>query len=557
MLLLPKSTESLSSVFSGCRDSYPMPVVVVLGVTKKMSAGKGVAEMPQVRVIQPISEQAKKLRVAAYARVSSDSADQLNSFATQVAYYTDFIQSKDEWEFAGLYADEAVSGTTAEKRDDFQRLLADCRTGKIDRILVKSISRFARNTLDCLQTVRELKQLGVAVEFEKEGIDTGNMGSEMLLSILGSAAQEESLSISKNLKWSYRRRMKSGDFITCNAPLGYFLKDGALVPDPQEVPIVQYIFSSYLAGHSMDEIATFLNDQEAKYSRKEMTRWYRTSIRYILSNEKYIGDSLLQKTFTPNELPLVNIRNRGQLSQFYVKDSHPAIIPLEMFEAVQRLMKRRAATHTAKPKPGGFPLSHMMKCGFCGSTFQRHLKKEGARWCCYQHRKDKSLCVMEVVAESEVYQTFLLMYNKLLDNKNLILRVMLAQLIELQSKTTFARPEIVDLNQKISDLARQNHSLSRLQAKGCIDSAIFIERSNRNNKLIEELRFELRQLQEPDRVSETIDQTNLLLDLLDDAQPMLEFEPSIFKSMIKEITVYPEKFSFVLSNGLVLCEMRR
>ena len=149
------------------------------------------------------------------------------------------------------------------------------------------------------------------------------------------------------------------------------------------------------------------------------------------------------------------------------------------------------------------------------------------------------------------------MYNKLLDNKNLILRVMLAQLIELQSKTTFARPEIVDLNQKISDLARQNHSLSRLQAKGCIDSAIFIERSNRNNKLIEELRFELRQLQEPDRVSETIDQTNFLLDLLDDAQPMLEFEPSIFKSMIKEITVYPEKFSFVLSNGMVLCEMRR
>ena len=147
---------------------------------------------------------------------------------------------------------------------------------------------------------------------------------------------------------------------------------------------------------------------------------------------------------------------------------------------------------------------------------------------------------MDVVAESEVYQTFLLMYNKLLDNKNLILRVMLVQLIELQSKTTFARPEIIDLNQKIFDLVRQNHSLSRLQAKGCIDSAIFIERSNRNNKLIEELRFELRQLQEPDRVSEIIDQTNLLLDLLDDAQPMLEFEPSIFKSMIKEITVYPE-----------------
>jgi site-specific DNA recombinase len=132
--------------------------------------------MPQVKVIQPIAEQTKKLRVAAYARVSSDSADQLNSFATQVNYYTSYIQSKDEWEFAGLYADEAVSGTTANKRDDFQRLLADCRAGKIDRILVKSISRFARNTLDCIQTVRELKQLGIAVEFEKEDIDTGEDG---------------------------------------------------------------------------------------------------------------------------------------------------------------------------------------------------------------------------------------------------------------------------------------------------------------------------------------------------------------------------------------------
>lgn len=513
--------------------------------------------MPQVRVIQPISEQAKKLRVAAYARVSSDSADQLNSFATQVAYYTDFIQSKDAWEFAGLYADEAVSGTTADKRDDFQRLLADCRAGKIDRILVKSISRFARNTIDCLQTVRELKQLGVAVEFEKEAIDTGNMGSEMLLSILGSAAQEESLSISKNLKWSYRRRMRSGDFITCNAPLGYFLKEGALVPDPQEVPIVQYIFSSYLAGHSMDEIATFLNDREVTYSRKKKIRWYRTSIRYILSNEKYIGDSLLQKTFTPNQLPLVNIKNRGHLSQFYVKGSHPAIIPAEMFEAAQRLMKRRVMSHTTKPTPDGFPLSRVMKCGLCGSTFQRHLKKEGARWCCYQHRKSKDFCSMEVVPESEVYQIFLLIYNKLLDNKDAILKPMLAQLLELQSKTTFAKPEVMDLNQRIADLVKQNHSLSRLQAKGCIDSAIFIERSNRNNKRIEELRQELHRRQEPDSITETIEQTNLLLDLLDDTQPMLEFEATIFKSMVKEITVYPDKFSFLLSNGLVLCEMRQ
>lgn len=227
--------------------------------------------MPQVKVIPPIAEQAKKLRIAAYARVSSDSADQRNSFATQVDYYTSYIQSEDEWEFAGLYADEAVTGTTADKRDDFQRLLEDCRAGKIDRILVKSISRFARNTLDCIQAVRELKQFGVAVEFEKENIDTGNMGSEMLLSILGAAAQEESLSISKNLKWSYRRRMKSGDFITSKAPLGYFFTNNTLVPNPQEVPIVEYIFKSYLAGKSLEEIAADFNEEERKELPQNLT----------------------------------------------------------------------------------------------------------------------------------------------------------------------------------------------------------------------------------------------------------------------------------------------
>lgn len=166
---------------------------------------------------------ADTMEIAAYARVSSNSADQLNSFITQVEYYTQYIQSKYAWEFAGLYADEAVTGTATDKRTDFQRLIEDCRAGKIDRILVKSISRFARNTLDCIQTARELKLLGVAIEFEKENIDTGNMGSEMLLSILGSAAQEESLSISKNIKWSIRKRMQSGDFLTCRAPYGYIL----------------------------------------------------------------------------------------------------------------------------------------------------------------------------------------------------------------------------------------------------------------------------------------------------------------------------------------------
>lgn len=511
--------------------------------------------MPQVKIIQPIAEQAKKLRVAAYARVSSDSVDQLNSFATQVAYYTDFIQSKDEWEFAGLYADKAVSGTTADKRNDFQRLLADCRAGKIDRILVKSISRFARNTLDCIQTVRELKQLGIAVEFEKEQIDTGNMGSEMLLSILGSAAQEESLSISKNLKWSYRRRMKSGDFITCSAPLGYYLKNGTLIPDPQEVPIVEYIFSSYLTGKSTTEIARSLNETGLKTDKKSSGHWSPSMIKYILSNEKYIGDSLVQKYYTPDELPLREKRNKGELSQYYIQHSHPAIISREVFNSVQEILKKRSAPHTTKGRAPKVALSNMMRCGECGSIFHKHYHNGKNRWLCALHKKSKDLCLMPILHEEEIHSAFLSVHNKLLDNMD-ILKVMLLQLNELHTKVIHVRPDLESLNEKISDLIKQNHSLSRLQAKGCIDSAIFIERCNRNNKLIEELRQELRQRQEPDDTSSAIEGTRLLLDLLEGAKPMLEFDSSVFRSMVKQITVYQEKFCFQLVNGLVLEERR-
>ena len=511
--------------------------------------------MPQVKVIQPIAEQAKKLRVAAYARVSSDSADQLNSFATQVEYYTSIIQAADEWEFAGLYADEGITGTRADKREDFQRLLQDCRAGKIDRILVKSISRFARNTLDCIQTVRELKQLGVAVVFEKEGIDTGSMGSEMLLSILGAAAQEESLSISQNLKWSYQKRMRSGDFITCSAPLGYFLKNGTLVPNPQEVPIVEYIFASYLAGKSIEEIAKQLNDVNHTATRNSSGRWHASLIRYVLSNEKYVGDSLVQKWFTPERLPLKHSRNNGQQEQYYIRDTHPAIISREVFEMAQELLRQKATLYSAKTQKRYYPLSQMMLCGLCNSAFHRHQNSGEECWICKRHRMNKAMCSMEIVLEKDVYQTFLVLYNKLLDNLE-ILKTMLEQLLEMQSKAFYTRPDVQELNQQIAETVRQNHTLARLQAKGCMDSASYIERCNQNNRKLEELRSQLRSLQAPDNIDSAIENTKRLIELLDGAEPMLEFEPVLFKSMVQRITVYPERFCFHLHNGLTLEEGR-
>ena len=519
--------------------------MVVFDVIKKMSNRKGGGEGAAGQSHTAYTGADKKLRVAAYARVSSNSDDQLNSFTTQVDYYTAYIQSKEEWEFVGLYADEAASGTTTQKRNDFQRLLADCRSGKIDRILVKSISRFARNTIDCIQTVRELKQLGITVEFEKENIDTGRMGSEMLLSILGAAAQEESLSISSNLKWSYRRRMKSGDFITSKELLGYDFKNNTLIPNPEEAPIVQYIFHSFLDGKGTEEIAAELSASDIKLAKRDSGRWHASMIQYILTNEKYVGDALVQKKFTPDELPFRKKRNHGEVFQYYIHNSHPAIISRETFEAAQDLLRWKNSRRT-KGKIQKSPLSGLMKCGLCGSTFHKHASNGEKCWFCAQHIKDKDLCPMPILHENEVHTAFLTVYNKLLDHKDMILKPMLEQLLEAQSKTMFAKPEITELHNQIANLTRQNHSLARLQAKGCVDPALFLEKCNRINRQIEERRQKLRESQRPDSIRVAADHTKKLLELLEKTGPMLTFQPAIFKDMVQKITVYPQKYCFHL-----------
>ena len=203
-----------------------------------------------VKVIPPKAMAADTLRVAAYCRVSSDSSDQLHSYAAQIRYYTDMIQNHDGWELVDVYADEGITGTRIDKREDLNRLLSDCRKGKIDKVLVKSISRFARNTRDCLASLRELSRLGVSVQFEKENIDTGTLTTELMVSVSGSLAQQESVSISQNQRMSYQRRMERGEFITCTAPFGYRMPNGKnLAIEETEAKVVQWIFQSYLDGH--------------------------------------------------------------------------------------------------------------------------------------------------------------------------------------------------------------------------------------------------------------------------------------------------------------------
>ena len=242
--------------------------------------------MPQVQVIQPIQQQPKRLRVAAYARVSSDSEDQLNSLSVQVDYYTHLIQENPNWDFAGIYADEGITGTSTKHREQFNRLMDDCRAGLIDRVLVKSASRFARNTADALASVREMKSLGVTVVFEKEGFDTETANGEMILSMICAVAQEESLSISKNLKWSIRKRMRDGTYLNGMSPFGYEKQESQLIPIEREAEIVRYIYNSFLVGAGTVQITEELN---RRYPKENGT-WYVSAVRRILMNEKYIGD---------------------------------------------------------------------------------------------------------------------------------------------------------------------------------------------------------------------------------------------------------------------------
>ena len=379
-----------------------------------MTDGSAALQEKQYRVITIEATQKPvdlKLRVAAYARVSSASEDQRNSFAAQNRYYTDLIAGKEHWSMVDVYADEGITGTSAEKRPDFQRLLADCRRGLIDRVLVKSISRFARNTKECLEVIRELKSLGISICFEKENIDTATMSGEMMTALFASFAQAESESISGNMRWSYQRRMQSGEFITCKAPFGYRLQNGTLEIEDSEAEIIRRIFHRYLSGHSTTEIAAELTDLKIP-TRDGTPYWQHTAISYILQNEKYAGHSLLQKYYATDTLPVCKKRNQGVKDQYFIPTSHPAIVEQDVFDRVQELFHRKGSKIANRPrKPYYF--TRKIICGKCGTYFGRKLCRDIPYWICRTNNHSIGACDMELMREADIQYAILRLYYHL------------------------------------------------------------------------------------------------------------------------------------------------
>ncbi|MGS0973466.1 MAG: recombinase family protein [Candidatus Izemoplasmataceae bacterium] len=337
-------------------------------------------------------------RVCAYARVSTDSEDQLHSFNAQKSEYKKKIEENEKWDFVGLYADEGISGTSIKKRPQFQQMIQDAKDGKIDLILTKSLSRFARNTVDTLTMVRDLRKIDVEVYFEKENIYSSDTKVDFMLTIFSSIAQEESRNISENIKWGFRKRFKEGKVhINTKRFLGYDKdKDGNIVINEDQAKTIRMIFDMYISGTSQKEIADFLTENDITNGRGEVF-WRPATISTILQNEKYCGDAILQKRITIDYLTHKSIKNDGHAPKYYIMNNHPAIIHRKKFELVQELKKKRSKKQSISNYGNKYPLSGLVFCSHCGKVMNRHYynyrkKNQRVVLSCKNRYKDAGKC---------------------------------------------------------------------------------------------------------------------------------------------------------------------
>ena len=511
----------------------------------KEKTNGSLAMAPQIITIPAANQETtRKLRVAAYARVSSNSEDQKHSFAAQNAYYSKLITDDPNWELADIYADQGITGTSIDKRDDFLRMMEDCRKGRIDRILVKSSSRFARNAKESLEAVRELAALGVSVYFEEQNIDTAQVSGEVLIAIFAALAQRESEAISKRRRWSYQVQMKKGQFNTCQAPIGYRLDGRELEVIPEEAKVVQRIFREYLSGRNSRELARMLNEENVLG-----LDWKYNTIDYILQNERYAGNALLQKRYTTDTLPFCLKKNRGERPQYFVEDINEAIVSQKIFDKAQALRReRRVAQGQMHNK-----VSQHMRCS-CGSPIRAKQVRDRWYWVCCWH-DERHTCPLMPIPEEEVEQAFLRLYYRLKHYGIDVLTQLISDLYAVRTGSLLWSENIVEINKQISDIASQERLLTQLKQQGVVDPDIFISRGN----LLAERRRELKLQKERILRSEedhTIQQTQDLLDVLESGPDWLDaFDEQLFSDLIEKIVVINnEKLCFRLLNGLEVTE---
>ena len=506
--------------------------------------------MPTVTVIQPkaADNEQRILRIAAYCRVSSNSDDQLNSYNSQLTYYTHKFEGSETETLIDIYADEGITGTCEEKRTEFLRLIDDCRKGKIDRVYTKSISRFARNTRDCLKNIRELKSLGITIMFEKENIDTANINDELMLTIMGGLAQEESVSISKNMKWSICRRMRNGKYINSHAPFGYTLQNKDLIVNNKQAEIVRRIFSLYLSGSGFQAIANIINTEcidTSQYGQE----WCPMTIKYILTNERYIGNALFQKSYRSDSPPFRKIKNDGELPQYLAYSVNPPIIEQDVFEAAQKMIVKRRKTYLNYNNL----FSNKIYCGICGCTYKGRYSNEAPRWICRKHEQQIESCNNRILNNSEVESAFISLFNKLYSDYSELLVPIQHALQELEVKRAVGNNSIIELRRDILQLKEQLKVIATLRTKGFLNEAKYKEQSAEINTKITKLNKDLRLLSQSDDTA--LKDIEMLIDYFEKCEHiMIEFEPQTFEFLIDTIIIKDNILEFHIMGGLILTE---
>ena len=503
-----------------------------------------------------------KLKVAAYARVSTDEAEQLNSYKTQCDYYTTYIQGKPEWEFVGLYADEGITGTSAKRRKEFQRLIRDAMDGKIDLILVKSVSRFARNTVDSLQTVRKLRDKGVKIYFEKENIDSLDAKCDMILSIYSSLAEEESRSISTNIRWAHQKKVERGEVVlNFNNIYGYQQDENKNVTIKiQEAEVVREIYHKYLIGYSIRRIIRELKENEIK-SPLGSSKWSSSTIKGILESEKYIGDVILQKTYKRDFLTQRRVRNTGQAPQKYVENNHPAIVDKLTWNAVQAEIERRNSLRSTEATGKGrydmrYAFSGIIECGECNSNFRRHNYTNGNKiertWACKEHLKGNKYCTQEILKEELLEELFVNTLNRLLENRDKVLKKVEASVKEAMLEVgTDNKQQIEKVDLMIEKLQADMLELNKRRGKREVDAEQYNTESREIMEQLDELfkqRDELIAEQSDGALSKS--QYKMLTDFLKNEQKQTEFDKDVFTKLVDKVIVHSrEEITFVFKDG--------
>ena len=500
----------------------------------------------------------RKTRVAAYCRVSTDSDAQLESLETQKSHYATYITSRNDWAYSGLYFDEGITGTKKDKRPGLMRMIADCEAGKIDLIVTKSISRFSRNTTDCLELVRKLLDLHIPIHFEKENINTGTMESELFLSILSSMAESESVSIAENSKWSIQKRFENGTFKISYPPYGYDWDGRQMTVNEQQATVVRGIFSAVLSGKSSTAIAKALNEQGIPSKRGG--KWNATTIRSMIANEKYTGDCLFQKTYTDGQFN--RHTNHGERNQYMAHGHHEAIVSHEDAEAARAMISQHAKEKGLQTRTGKYhnryAFTGKIICGECGSTFKRRIHycsgSQYTAWVCTTHLEDKTRCPMKYIRDDELKLAFVTMMNKLVFAHRRILKPYIGALQDSPADSPMKR--IQELQTLLTENTEKRETLSRLAARGIIDQVIY---NRENNALLSEARQRKREMENlAGGISNsvgTLAAANELLHFAGKGVMLDAFDEELFNRHVERIIIVSrQEADFELKCGLSLHE---